>query len=90
MLMEGDLTLDGEHTIQYTDNVLQNYTLKTYIILLANGTPIHSIKKFLLDEVPFLVVFLVTCAFGVICKKPFSRYKVTNVYDGLFSKIFTA
>ena len=39
MLMEGDLTLGGEHTIQYTDGVLQNCTLETYIILLTNVTP---------------------------------------------------
>ena len=32
MVMERDLTCTGEHTIQYTDDVLQNYTLETYII----------------------------------------------------------
>ena len=32
MVIERDLILDGEHTIQYTDDVLQNYTLETYII----------------------------------------------------------
>ena len=37
MVME-DLILDGEHTIQYTDDVVQNCTLETYIILLANVT----------------------------------------------------
>ena len=26
MVMEGDVTWDGEHTIQYTDDVLQNCT----------------------------------------------------------------
>ena len=34
--MEEDLTLGGEHTIEYTDDifvVLQNYILETYIIL---------------------------------------------------------
>ena len=36
MVVEGDLTLGGEHTIQYTDIILQNYTLETYIILLTN------------------------------------------------------
>ena len=44
MVIEGDWTLDGEHTIQYTDDVLQNYTLETYEILLTNVTPINSIK----------------------------------------------
>lgn len=30
------LGLGGEHTIQYTADVLQNYTPETYIILLIN------------------------------------------------------
>ena len=42
--MEGDLTWNGEHTIQYTDDVLQKYTLETYIILLT--TPINPIQFF--------------------------------------------
>ena len=42
--MEEDLTWDGEHTIQYTDDVLQNCTSETHIILLTNFTPINSIK----------------------------------------------
>ena len=43
--MEGDLTLGGKHTIQYTDDVLQNCIAETYIILLTNVTPINSIKN---------------------------------------------
>ena len=46
MVMEGDLTWGGEHTIQYTDEVLQNCARETYIILLTNVTPINSIKNF--------------------------------------------
>ena len=42
--MEGDLTWSGEHTIQYTDYVLQNCTPETDI-LLTNVTQIRSIKK---------------------------------------------
>ena len=42
--MEGDLTWGGEHKIQYIDDVLQNCTPETYIILLTNVTPINSIK----------------------------------------------
>ena len=42
MVMEGDLTWGGEHTIQYADDVLQNYIHETYIILLTNVTPINS------------------------------------------------
>ena len=47
MVMEGDLTLGGEHVIQYTDDVLQNCTPETYKILLSKVTPINSIKIFL-------------------------------------------
>ena len=43
--MEGDLTWGGEHTIQYTDDVLQNCTPETYITLLTNVTPVNIIKK---------------------------------------------
>ena len=46
MVIEGDLPWDGEHTGQYTDDVLQNCTPETYIILLTNVTPIHSINVF--------------------------------------------
>ena len=45
---EGDgrrFNLDGEHTMQYTNDVLENCTLETYMILLINVTPINSIKK---------------------------------------------
>ena len=45
MLTEGDLTSGGEHTIQYTGDVLQNCTPKTYIILLTNVTPIFLKKN---------------------------------------------
>ena len=44
--MEGDLTWGGEHTIQYTDDVLQNCTPKIYILLLTNDTLMNSIKIF--------------------------------------------
>ena len=44
--MEGDLTLGGGHTIQYTDDALQNYILETYIILLTNATPKDSVIFF--------------------------------------------
>ena len=38
MVMEGDLTWGGEHTLQCTYDVLQNCTPETYIILLTNVT----------------------------------------------------
>lgn len=43
ILME-DLTLGNERTMQYTDDILQNCTVETYIILLTNVTPINLIK----------------------------------------------
>ena len=43
--MEGDLTSGGEHTIQYTANVLQNCIPETLITLLINVTPINSIEN---------------------------------------------
>ena len=36
MVMKGDLTLGGEHTIQYTDDVLQNCTPETDTIVSTN------------------------------------------------------
>ena len=45
MVMEGELTWGGEHTVQYTDEVLQNCTPETSTILLTNVIPINSIKK---------------------------------------------
>lgn len=43
--MEEDLTLGGQHTIQYINDVWQNYTLETYAILLTSITPTNSIKN---------------------------------------------
>ena len=45
MVMESDLTCEGRHLIQYTDDVLWNCTPQPYTILLTNVTPINSIKK---------------------------------------------
>lgn len=47
------LTLGGERTMQYTDDVLCNCTLETYIILLTNVTPINLIK---IERVPLLII----------------------------------
>ena len=46
MVTEGDLTLGGKHTVQYSDDLLQSCTPETYIILLTNVTPINSINIF--------------------------------------------
>ena len=45
MVIEGDLTWGGEHTTQYTNDVLQSCTPKTYIILLTNVIPKKLNKK---------------------------------------------
>ena len=39
------VTLDSGHTMQYTDDVSQIYTLETYITLLTNVTTINVILK---------------------------------------------
>ena len=44
MVIKEGLTWGGQHTVQYTDDVLQNCILETYIILLTNVTPGNSIK----------------------------------------------
>ena len=43
--MEGDLTWGGEHTTQYTHDVLQNCTPEASLILFTNFTPINSIEN---------------------------------------------
>lgn len=44
MVMEGDLTWGGEHTIQCTGDVLWNCAPEIRIILLISVTSINSIK----------------------------------------------
>ena len=48
--MEGDLTWGVEHTIQHTDDFLQNCMPETYIILLNHVTPICSIKNYVMPS----------------------------------------
>ena len=43
-MIEGVLTWGDEHTIQYTDDVLQNSISETHIILLTIVTQINSMK----------------------------------------------
>ena len=45
MVMKGNLTWAGDHTIQNIDDILRNHTPETHIILLTNVTPINSIKN---------------------------------------------
>lgn len=45
MVSEGDLIWGDEHTIQYTDNVCHNCTLKTGIIVLTDVTAINLTKQ---------------------------------------------
>ena len=42
MVIEGDVTRGDEHTVQYTDGILQNCTPENYIILLTNVTCINK------------------------------------------------
>ena len=43
MAMESGLTLGSKHAMQHTNDVLQNFTLETYIILLIHVTPMNLI-----------------------------------------------
>ena len=43
--MEGDLTWGCEHTVEYMNDVLQNFTPETHIILLTVSPQEHSMKK---------------------------------------------
>ena len=45
-VLEGNLTLGGNHTIQYTDDVLQNWTPETSLIVLTHIIPINSINTY--------------------------------------------
>ena len=45
MLWRGITGYKSKHTIQYTDDVLQNCTPETYVILLTNVTPVNSIEN---------------------------------------------
>ena len=68
--MAGDLTWGGEHTTQYTDDVLQNCTPETYIILLTNVTPINSIKiKKYLPYHRYICLLKLGMASPLICPK---------------------
>ena len=42
--MEGDQTLDDKYTMQFADDVLQNFTPETFIILLTSVSPINEMK----------------------------------------------
>ena len=44
-MTDGDLTCGGEHTIECTDDVLQNCAPETCIILSTSATPTNSIKS---------------------------------------------
>ena len=43
MVTKRDLTSGGEHTMQYTDDILQKCAFETYAILLTNVTSINLI-----------------------------------------------
>ena len=45
LAMERNYTLGGEHTMQYTDDVLWNCVPEACIPILTNVTPINSIKS---------------------------------------------
>ena len=55
-------TKKPKHTVQYTDDVVQNCTPETYRVLVTNVTPINSIKKENLAQTHALVKFLCSSA----------------------------
>lgn len=68
--MEGDLILGGWHAMRYTDDVLLNCTLETYIILLIDAIPINVIKK----EVILGAVLPVCCVGQYLWCLPFFSF----------------
>lgn len=44
VVTEEDLTLGSEHTMKYTDEILENYTLEIDIIVLTNAIPKNLIN----------------------------------------------
>lgn len=44
MVTEGDLMLGSEHAMQYSDSMLLNCILVTYIILLTSVTPVNLVN----------------------------------------------
>ena len=61
MMRDRDLTSGDEHTVQYTDDVLQNCTLETNIILLAMSPKLIQlkIKLKIKKEIPSTLVLTV-------------------------------
>ena len=53
MVMEGDLARGGEHTVQYTDEVLLSRAPETYIIILTDVTLINSIKSKNINKIKY-------------------------------------
>ena len=64
MVTGGELTWGGEHTLQYTDGISQNWTFATYLILLTNVTGIN-----LMGKEDFSLSHLV-----IYCQNNMSRY----------------
>lgn len=45
MMTEGDQILGDDHSMQYTNDVLQNGAFETYIMILINAISINLILK---------------------------------------------
>ena len=58
MAAEGRFDLGGGPPMQHTDDVPQNCTFETYVILLTNVTPIHLITTRILDlhDLPEMII----------------------------------
>ena len=65
MVTEEGLTLDGRHTMQYTDDVSQNCIHETYRLLLTNVTPLNKREKKLV-LIKGVKLYIVACAYKII------------------------
>lgn len=70
MVTNGNLTLGDKQKVQYTNDVLLNCTLETYIILLTDVTPINLIKK---NKVTLKLILLRESLSRVLLKSYISR-----------------
>ena len=66
-----DLTLGGGHVVQYTNDVSQNCTLETHVILLATVTPVNLIKNS--DKIKKISILSNRREKCKICRKVFKK-----------------
>lgn len=78
MVMEGNSSLSGEHSMRYTDDVWLNCTLETYIIILSHVAPINF-KKSNKTRITYgafqqFIILIPTSEVSAIFKSPKRRF----------------